>query len=77
MMKDELQQENVYSNQKTLCIDVVSTMLRKVDLDDYEEISQLMYLNRINSESSSYSAKERQLSFDHHYVVVQKPTTQQ
>ena len=59
MMKDELQQENVNSNQKTLCIDVVSTMLRKVDLDDYEEISQLMYLNRINSESSSYSAKER------------------
>ena len=53
MMKEELQQEDVYSNQKTLCIDIVSTLLRKVDLDDYEEISYLMYLNKIHSESSS------------------------
>ena len=75
-MKDELHQEYVYYGQKTLCIDIVTTMLRKVDLDDFEEISHLMYLSRINSERSSYS-NQGQSAFDHHYVVVQKPTTQQ
>ena len=40
-LKSELYQEDIYRSMKTLCFDIESIFVRKVDLKDYEELCTL------------------------------------
>ena len=37
-LKSELYKEDLYKTMKTLCFDIESVFVRKVDLKDYEEL---------------------------------------
>jgi hypothetical protein len=40
-MKKELLQDEIYKRQKTLCFDIQSVFIRKVNILDYEELSNI------------------------------------
>ena len=40
-MKTELFQESIYSNTRTLCFDIENTLIRKINILDDEELSNL------------------------------------
>ena len=54
--KSELYKEDIYGHMKTLCFDVETIFVRKINLKDIEELNKLKY----------------SINFEHNYVLVYK-----
>ena len=75
----ELRQKREFFGQKTLCLDLESIMLRKVDILDPKEISHLIYLSQMEDQNVSYDEEQDIIhskpSFDQYYIVIKKSRT--
>ena len=75
----ELRQKREFFGQKTLCLDLESIMLRKVDILDPQEINVLINLSQKEDQDISYDEEQEIIhsrpSFDQFYVVIKKSRT--
>lgn len=56
-MKEELYQEDIYSNQKTLCFDIEHIFIRKINITDIDEFNSLQ-------------KDSQEENFSHRYILV-------